>query len=467
LAVQLLIKNGSIVSPSSTVRGHLVINDGKVVEVLLRDGNLPEAETTIDAQGLHVLPGLIDPHVHIREPGLEYKEDWNTGSQAAVCGGITTIIDMPNVKPMTQDPESLQAKLDSAQDRSYCDFAIYAVLVEGSGDKILPLAEAGVCGYKIFMGETIGNIPAPSDGEIIEQWKIMSETGLRCGVHAEDNSILFYLRDKLKAEGRTDPLAFLESRPPVAEAEAIQRAILFAKEANSKLMIYHMSSKDGVEILRRAKADGIVDVQGETGPHYFLFDGRDMVRMGLGSLLRMNPPVRESEHGEALFQGLLDGTIDVIGTDHSPHTREEKMYDDRMGNIWEPTSGWPGVETNVPVMLTVVNEGRMTLNQYVKVQAEGPAKAWNVYPQKGNLAPGADGDVTIVDMNKPGVIDENKLHSKPKLSPWHGWHVTGQPVYTIVRGKVVAKDGEVVVNQAEGQFIKPSVGKSTAVAANV
>ena len=456
MAVQMLIRNGTIVSPSSSLRGHLVIDDGKVKELYLRDGNLPEAETEIDAEGLHVLPGLIDPHVHFRAPGLEYKEDFDTGSQAAVCGGITMIMDMPNVKPPTADVESLQLKLDCAQGKSYCDYAIYCVLVEGSGPNILPMAEAGVCGYKIFLGETIGNIPAPSDGEIIEQWRQMAETGLRCGVHAEDNSILFYLRDKLQAEGRNDPLAFLESRPAVAEAEAIQRAILFAGEAGSKLMIYHMSSKEGVEILRRTKADGKVDVVGETGPHYFLFDGRDMVRLGLGSLLRMNPPVRTAEHGEALFEGLLDGTIDVVGTDHSPHTREEKCYDDRMGDIWKATSGWPGVETNVPVMLTVVNEGRMSLNQYVKVQAENPARVWNVWPRKGNLDIGADGDVTIVDMNRTGAIDEEKLHSKNKLSPWHGWKVKGLPVYTIVRGKVVAKDGEIAPGAApEGEFIRP------------
>jgi dihydroorotase len=366
------------------------------------------------------------------------------------------VMDMPNVIPPTSTVEALELKLDCARGRSYCDYAIYAVLMEGSIPSIRPLAEAGVCGYKIFMGETIGNIPAPSDGEIIEQWRVMAETGLRCGVHAEDNSILFYLRKKLQDEGRTDPLAFLESRPAVAEAEAVQRAILFAREAGSKLMIYHISSLQAVDLIRRAKHEGIVDVTGETGPHYFLFDGRDMVRMGLGSLLRMNPPVRESEHGEAIFQGLLDGTIETIGTDHSPHTREEKCYDDRMGDIWKPVSGWPGVETNVPVMLTVVNEGRMTLNTYVERQSAGPARCWNVWPQKGNLNPGADGDVTIVDMNKSGVIDENALHSKNKLSPWHGWSVKGMPVYTIVRGQVVAKDGQIVDREPAGVYVRPA-----------
>ena len=147
----------------------------------------------------------------------------------------------------------------------------------------------------------------------------------------------------------------------------------------------------------------------------------------------------------------------MIGTDHSPHTREEKLYDDRMGDIWKSASGMFGVETNVPAMLTVVNEGRMSINQYVKVQSENPARVWNLWPQKGNLAPGADADVTIVDMKKQAVIDENKLHSKNKLSPWHGWRVTGLPVYTIVRGHVVSHDGEVVATTADGQFVRPRI----------
>jgi dihydroorotase-like cyclic amidohydrolase len=170
----------------------------------------------------------------------------------------------------------------------------------------------------------------------------------------------------------------------------------------------------------------------------------------------MNPPVRSADHGEAIFAGLLDGTIDVIGTDHSPHTREEKCYDDRMGDIWKPLSGWPGVETNVPVMLTLVNEGRLTLPQYVKLQAENPARAWNLFPQKGHLGIGADADVTIVDMNKPMVIDEEKLHSKNKLSPWHGWHCSASPTHTIVRGKLVAQNGELVTDTPHGRFITPT-----------
>jgi len=454
MAVDLIVKNGTIVSPAASRRGHLVIQRGRVLEILVRD-DLPAAARTIDATGLHVLPGLIDPHVHFRVPGLDYKEDFSTGSQAAAAGGITTVIDMPNTNPLTSSVEGFHAKVACARGVSYVDFGLYAVIVEGNGREILPLADAGVVGYKVFMGETVGNVPAPQDGEIIDAWRIVAQTGLRCGVHAEDNGIILYLRKKLQDAGRTDPLAHLESRPSVAEAEAISRAILFAREAKSKLMIYHMSAAEGVDLVRRGKDSG-VDVTGETTPHYLLMEGQDMVRMNLGSMLKINPPVRSREHAEALWRGLLDGTIEVIGTDHSPHTRDEKMFDDRMGDIWKAAAGWPGVETNVPLMLTQVNAGRMTLNHYVKVQAEGAARAWNLWPRKGHLGRGADGDVTIVDMTKDGTIDQDRLHSKNKLTPFHGFKVKGLPVYTIVRGQVVMEGGE-IVGKPRGELQTPAV----------
>jgi len=189
MAFDLLIKNGTVVSSAASYRGHVLIQDGKVLEIKVRD-DLPQAKRTIDATGLHVLPGLIDPHVHFRVPGLGYKEDFNTGSQAAAAGGITTIIDMPNVVPPTSNVEGFHAKVACANGISYVDYGIYAVIIEGNSKEIHPLAEAGVVGYKIFLGETVGNIPAPQDGEILDAWRIMAQTGLRCGVHAEDNGII-------------------------------------------------------------------------------------------------------------------------------------------------------------------------------------------------------------------------------------------------------------------------------------
>jgi dihydroorotase len=454
VTLDLLVTNGTIVTPETSSRGHVLIQDGRVLDILTRDGALPPAREVIDASGLHVLPGLIDPHVHFRAPGLEYKEDWHTGSQAAACGGITTVLDMPNVVPPTSTVEALEAKLARARDRSYVDYGSYAVIVSGNMNDLLPLAEAGVVGYKVYLGETVGNIPPPPDGEIIDAWRLVAETGLRSGVHAENTGIIAYLRQKLQAQGRRDPVAHLESRPAVAEAEAISRALLFAREAGSRLMIHHMSASEGVALLRRAREAG-ADVMGETCPHYLLMTAEDMIGRGLGSLLKINPPVRSREDGETLWRGLRDGTIEVMGTDHSPHTPEEKMAAAPMEDIWKAASGFPGVETGVPLMLTQVNAGRLTLSDYVRLQAEGPARAWALWPRKGALARGADGDLTIVDMRKDGVIDRNRLHSKSKVTPFHGFPVKGMPVYTIVRGTVVMRAGE-LDGTPTGRFIRPS-----------
>ncbi|HEV2357051.1 MAG TPA: allantoinase AllB [bacterium] len=452
MPVDLVIQHGTIVTPEESRPGHVLIADGRILDVL-SGGDVPAARDTIDARGLHVLPGLIDPHVHFRTPGLEYKEDFETGSRAAAAGGITTVIDMPNVVPPTWSVEALATKLASIRGRAYVDYALYAVIVEGNLEQLGPLADAGVCGYKIFLGETTGDIPAPSDGEILDAWRILADLGLRCGVHAEDNAIVLYRRAQLQAQGRTDPLAHVESRPAVAEAEAVSRSILFARETRSRLMIFHTSAAPSVELIRRGRADG-VDVIAETCPQYLLLEAEDMVRRRLGTILKVNPPVRSGEHQAELWRGLLDGTIEVLGTDHAPHTAEEKMAGAPMGDIWKAAAGCPGVETSVPLMLTQVNAGRLTLNQYVKLAAEGPARAWNLWPRKGRLGRGADADLTIVDLRAEDRIDAARLHSKSRPTPFAGMPVTGLPVYTIVRGHVVMRRGELSAAPA-GRFVRP------------
>jgi dihydroorotase len=449
--VDLLIRGGTVVTPEDSRRAHVVVGEGRILDIVA--GDPPPARDVIDAAGLHVLPGLIDPHVHFRTPGLEYKEDFATGSRAAAAGGITTVIDMPNVVPPTWSVEALETKLAAIRGRAYVDYALYAVLVEGNRPQIRPLTEAGVCGFKIFLGETTGNIPAPSDGEILDGWRMLAETGLRCGVHAEDNGIVLYRRAQLQALGRMDPLAHVESRPPIAEAEAVARTILFAGEARSRLMIFHTSAAPSVDLIHRGKAAG-VEVMAETCPQYLLLESDDMVRRGLGAVLKANPPVRSREHQEALWRGLLDGTIDVVGTDHAPHTAEEKMAETPMGDIWKAAAGCPGVETSVPLMLTQVNAGRLSLNQYVRLQAEGPARAWNLWPRKGRLAPGADADLTLVDLQARGTIDAARLHSKSRATPFEGMRVIGLPVYTVVRGRVVMRRGQ-LAEPPHGEFVRP------------
>ena len=434
MSYDLVIKNGAVVTPEATFQANVGVKDGLIAAIASEDLT---GRRVINAAGLYLLPGLIDGHVHFRDPGLTYKEDLATGSQAAAAGGICTIIDMPNTKPPLSTVEAFQEKKTLGESKSCVDFGVVAVVVQDNVDLIPELATTGILGYKIFMGETVGAIPAPDDGAMFDAFGLIAKTGLRVGLHAENNQIMQHLIKRFKAQGRTDPLAHLDSRPEIAEADAIQTAILYAEVTGAKVHIYHMSSKKGVELVAKAKKAGI-DATAETGPHYLLLDGpTDMPK--LKSMLKMNPPVRAKEHGEALFQGLLDGSVDMIATDHSPHTLEEKIKD----NIWEAIPGFCGVETSVPLMLTQVNAGRMTLNQYVKVASENPARVWGMYPKKGRLSVGSDADFTIVDLGREDVIRSERLHSRSKVSPFDGYPVKGMPVYTVVRGNVVMEKGEV------------------------
>jgi len=449
MAVDLVVRNGKVVTSTETFEGGVAISDGVIVAVG-RDSELPSGRQVIDVGGQIITPGLIDAHVHFREPGLTYKEDFTTGSTAAVMGGVTTVLDMPNTKPTTSTPEVVKMREELIAQKSYCDIVLVGVVVQENVDQIKPMAEAGVVGFKIFLGTTIGNIPAPDDGAVVDALTQVAETGLRIGFHAENDQILKHRTRQLMEAGRQGPMAFLESRPAICEAESIQRMALFARYTGAKIHIYHLSSKDGAMMVREWKDKGM-DITTETGPHYMFLHAEKYMNE-LGPRLRMNPPVRTSEHGEYLYQSILNGAVDMIATDHSPHTREEKLNPD----IWKAISGFTGVETVMPLMLSEgVHKRGMSLNHFVKICSENPAKVWDVWPQKGSLHVGTDGDLTIIDLDKEWTIDENKLHSKNNVTPWHGWSGKGKPVTTIVRGQVMMRDEAFVAERPSGKLIRP------------
>jgi dihydroorotase len=238
---------------------------------------------------------------------------------------------------------------------------------------------------------------------------------------------------RLRAAGRTDPLAHLASRPAVVAVEAVSRAAILAEWTGARIHILHISSADELRPLREAKARG-VDITGETGPHYLMLSADDYARFG--GIIRVNPPVREKHNQEPLWQALADGTIDMIATDHAPHTPEEKTRND----IWTVDCGFPGVELQMPLMLTAVSEGRLSISDYVRLSAANPAKIWGLYPRKGTIQPGADADLALVDLGKAWTVDDARLQSRSKISPWHGRPVKGLPVHTLVRGKFVMRD---------------------------
>jgi len=441
----LVIRNGRIVSPDGVVTASLAIRDG-LIAAIGDDAVMPRGAETLDAAGCHLLPGIIDSHVHFREPGYEYKEDWGTGTAAAACGGVTTVLEMPNTHPPTADLDALGLKQAAARRQAHVDYGIYGLLDEHNLERLDSLAAAGVVGFKCFMGNTFGDLPAPSDGAMLEAFEIIARLGKRIVVHAENPSIMARRQALMEQAGRSDPLAHLAARPAICEIEAVGRAIRFAEWTGARLHIAHKSSKDALDIVRRAKARG-VDVTVETCPQYLLLDSEDMKR--LGNVMRVNPPIREPGHAEPLWQALHDGAVDMLATDHAPHTIAEKTDP----NVWRCCCGFPGVETAVPLMLTQVAAGRLSLAHYVRLSAVNPAKAWGLYPRKGALQVGSDADIAIVDLAREGRVSAAALHSKSKITPFDGRPLKGLPVATLVRGQVVARDGELVGQPGWGRAV--------------
>lgn len=449
MAVDLVVRNGLVVTPANTFKGGVAIHQGLIVAVGA-DSTLPDAEKNLDAGGNYIFPGLIDPHVHFRDPGLTYKEDFTSGSTAAIFGGITSVLDMPNVKPVTDSPEQILYREKLIRDKSYVDVMLVGVVVQENPHQVIPMARAGAIGFKVFLGETVGGMLPPDDGVLVDVLGHVAETGLRIGFHAENNQILQHRIRQLKAAGRTDPLAVVESRPAICEAESVQRMALFARYTGAKIHIYHLSSKDGLDMIEEQRQKG-VNITTETGPHYLFLSEEDVVKWG--PLLRVNPPVRSREHGAALWQGVLDGRINFIADDHAPHTEEEKLNPD----IWQAMAGLVGVETLMQVMFSegVLKRG-MSVNQFVQICSENAARAWHAYPQKGALEVGSDGDLTIFDPQRRWKIDRQQLHSKSRVTPWHQWEGQGLPVGVIVRGQVMMWERQFVAERPTGRLIRPN-----------
>ena len=432
----LVITGATLVTDTAAFAASVAVRDGRILAIGA-PGAMPPARETLDAGGLHLLPGAIDVHVHFREPGYTHKEDWGTGTAAAACGGVTTVFEMPNTDPPTATPEALAAKLAAATAKAHVDFGLYGLLGEDNIGHLPALIAGGVVAFKCYMGNTFGNLPSPSTGAMLEGFEIVAPSGLRISLHAETASINIRRERMLRDAGRHDPLAHLAARPAVVAVEAVARAAILAEWTGARIHILHISSADELRPLREARARG-VDVTGETAPHYLLLDER--AYHGVGSIVRVNPPVREQHHQAALWQALGDGTIDMIATDHAPHTPEEKQRND----IWQADCGFPGVETQMRLMLTQVAAGRLALTDYVRLSSTAPARAFGLYPAKGALLVGSDADFALVDLRRAATIRAADLHSRGRITPFEGVPVRGVPVHTLVRGRFVMRDGTLV-----------------------
>lgn len=433
----LILSGGTVVSEFGSVLADVAIC-GETISAIGTPGSLGDAPCVIDVSGMHLLPGAIDVHVHFREPGYTHKEDWQTGTAAAAMGGVTTVFEMPNTSPATRSVRELREKQACAR-KAHVDFGIYGLLAEDNIGEIPALIDAGVNAFKCFMGNTFGNLPSPSTGAMLEGFEIIAPSGLRISLHAETASIMSWRQARLEAAGLNDPIHHVAARPEVVAIEAVSRAAILAEWTGARVHVLHISSAGELLPLADAKRRG-VDITGETCPSYLFLSTDDYDR--LGSVIRVNPPVRERKDAMAVWDALESGVIDMIATDHAPHTLEEKTRD----VIWQADCGFPGVETQMPLMLSEVTAGRMSLEHYVRISAGNPARAFGLWPVKGQIAVGSHADIAVVDLDLAETVQASRLHSRGKVTPFEGRRTLGAPVHTLVRGRFVQQDRKLVAD---------------------
>lgn len=436
MAVDLVVTNGRLLYGDRIIEGGVATEDGRIVAVgTLRA--LPEGREVIDAAGGYVLPGVIDPHVHFRDPGLTDREDFETGTTAAAVGGVATVFDMPNTAPPTADAKCVREKRAIVSPKARIDFGLFGIVGQDNVDKIEEMAEAGVIGFKFYLHQVIEGVNPCDDGALLEAFERIAPTSLRAAVHAENPAIIRRRSRQLQTAGRHDATANLEARPWVSESEMVERCLAFARSSRVKLHVCHVTAAETVAAIRRAKAAG-VDVTAETGPQWLWFTQEDVAKKGM--ILMFSPPFRLEQDREALWEGLRDGTIDMIATDHAPRHAAEKLCP----SVWDAKSGFIGVETSVPLLFTAVEAGKLTVQQYSRATSEGPARAYGLWPRKGSLAPGSDADITVIRTEVSNVIIADKLHSRARATPFDGTPVTAVATHTVVRGRLVARNGQVV-----------------------
>ena len=446
----LVVSAGRFQTPTGLWNGWLAVTDGQIAA--LGADSPPAAREMFDANGAFVLPGGIDPHVHFRDPGFPDKEDFATGSAAAAAGGVTTVFDMPNTVPAVLSPDVLADKRRIAESKSYVDFGLFAA-VDSTNLALLPeLAAQGAIAFKIFMCSRADPPPQGilDDGLLLDAFAAIAATGRLACVHAENEALLRLFSERVRATGDSGPLAHLKARPAICESEAIARALLLAEESGVHLHICHMSSGIGAQLLKEARERGIL-VTAETGPQYLLLDSSHYKT--LGPRMKMKPPVRKQADAARLWQAMLDGTVDMLATDHAPHSAEEKLNDD----IDAVPSGVIGVETTLPLMLTQVNSGRLSLADLNRLRSEMPARVFGLYPQKGVIQVGSDADLVVVDMQREWTIVSDALHSRSPMTPFHGWPVKGAVLATLLRGHLVYRDSQ-IIDSPIGMMLQPLEG---------
>lgn len=430
----LIFRGGTVVNQDGTGKRDVAVSDGRIAEI----GSIDPARAgeIVDCSGLHILPGVVDSQVHFREPGAEHKEDLESGSLGAVMGGVTAVFEMPNTNPLTITADLLADKIGRARGRMHCDFAFWVGGTHGNAEDVGELERLpGAAGIKIFMGASTGDLLV-ADDEGVEA--ILSRARQRVAVHSEDEYRLIERRD-LRVEG--DPSSHPVWRDEVAALRSTERLIRIARKTGAQIHLLHVSTEEEMDFIRAHKKVASVEVT----PQHLTFSADDYAH--LGTRLQMNPPIRDARHRQALWAGLAQGVADVLGSDHAPHTLEEKSKP-----YPASPSGMTGVQTLVPVMLDHVANGRLSLERFVDLTSAGPLRLFGM-AGKGRIAAGYDADLTIVDLKRQETIRNDWIASRAGWTPYEGRTVTGWPVGTIVRGRRVMWEGQ-LTTPASGEPVR-------------
>ncbi len=422
---ELVLKGGTVVNQDGMGVRDVGIRNGRIA--VIGSINSQRGGEVIDARGLHILPGVIDTQVHFREPGLEHKEDLETGSRAAVLGGVTAVFEMPNTKPLTTSAQTLADKVFRARHRMFCDFSFYVGGTRENVDDIHALERLeGSAGIKVFTGSSTGDLLVDDEASLD---RIIAKISRRAAFHAEDEA---RLKERMGLRREGDPSSHPEWRDEQAALIATTRLVRLAEKHKKRIHVLHISTAAEMVFLATHKDWASVEVT----PNHLTLVAPECYRE-LGAYAQMNPPVRDDSHRQALWDGIASGVVDVLGSDHAPHTREEKDSPYPASH-----SGMTGVQTLVPIMLDHVNAGRLTLERFVDLTSHGPQRLFGIRG-KGRIAAGYDADLTIVDLQRTQTITNDHIASRCGWTPYHGRKVKGWPIGTIVRGAKVMWDGEI------------------------
>lgn len=444
MLVDLILDNAKAYMKGELVECSLAVNEGRIFRVG-KETNMPHADEKIDLKHLLVLPGLIDAHVHLRDEGKAYKEDFHSGTAAAAAGGITTVLDMPNNDPVTMSSASLRNRMNKAEDKISVNVGFLSEFPKNIAE-IERIIGEGAVAFKLFMAEQVGGLNINDDAALLEAFKKVNEFSVPVAVHAEDNVILKKNEEELKHTKRDDVEAFLKAHTEDVEENAVRCMLNIAKQTGINIHFCHITTENALKAIAESKKNG-VRATCETTPHNLFLSVDDLKR--IGTLALTMPPVRDKRQIAALWEGIRNYSINIVGSDHAPHTLEEKHAE----SIWKVKVGIPGLETTLPLLLTEVRRGRLSIGDIVRLMAEKPAEIYSL-KDRGYLKTGNHADLTIVDLKKEYKIDSSKFKSKAKYSPFDGWNVEGKPVKTFVNGQLVFDEGNVVAKVGTGEIIR-------------